>query len=55
MALTLKKIFHRDAYRIGVFFPYSPSVNDKIKSLGATDSKQINVGISIIQPKNISY
>jgi hypothetical protein len=39
MTITLKKIEHRGAYRIGVFFAYNPAVNSKLKTLGATYSK----------------
>jgi len=35
MVLTLKKIQHRGAYRIGICFSYSVEVNQKLKSLGA--------------------
>ncbi|HPR33796.1 MAG TPA: tyrosine-type recombinase/integrase [Prolixibacteraceae bacterium] len=35
MTLTLKKIQHRDAFRIGVYFSFDPAVNLKLKSLGA--------------------
>ncbi|MBN1926514.1 MAG: tyrosine-type recombinase/integrase [Prolixibacteraceae bacterium] len=39
MTLTLKKINHRDTYRIGVFFPYDPAINNKLKLLGGTYSR----------------
>ena len=35
MILTLKKIQHKGADRIGICFPYSFEVNNKMKSLGA--------------------
>ena len=38
MVLTLTKIQHRGAYRIGISFPYSVEVNQKLKSLGAVYS-----------------
>ncbi|HKK82267.1 MAG TPA: tyrosine-type recombinase/integrase [Prolixibacteraceae bacterium] len=39
MPLTLKKIKHRGAFRIGVFFPFDRNINDKLKKLGATYSR----------------
>ncbi len=41
MNLTLKKIQHKGAERIGVSFPYSFEVNEKIKSLGAVYSSTL--------------
>ena len=41
MVLTLKKIQHRGAYRIGISFPYSVEVNQKLKSLGAVYSSTL--------------
>ena len=38
MILTLKKIQHKGADRIGIFFPYSFEVNKKLKSFGAVFS-----------------
>lgn len=35
MALTLRRIVHRNASRIGVFFPYDEACNRKLKILGA--------------------
>jgi hypothetical protein len=39
MVLTLKKIEHRHASRIGVFFPYHRPTSDRLKALGATYSR----------------
>ncbi len=39
--LTIRKIEHRDAFRIGIFFPYNPEINAKLKQLGATYSKTL--------------
>jgi hypothetical protein len=38
MVLTLTKIQHRGAYRIGIRFPYAVEVTQKLKSLGAVYS-----------------
>ena len=38
MAITLRKIFHRDAYRIGIFFRYDFETQQKLKLLGAVYS-----------------
>ena len=38
MNLILKKIVHREAYRIGIYFPYDFEVKEKLKSLGAVYS-----------------
>jgi hypothetical protein len=38
MVLTLKKIQHRNADQIGIFFPYSAGTNQKLKSIGAVYS-----------------
>lgn len=38
MILTLRKIQHRGAWRIGISFPYSVEVNQEMKSLGAVYS-----------------
>jgi len=37
--LSIRKIEHRDAPRIGIFFPYNPDINAKLKQLGAAYSK----------------
>lgn len=42
MILTLKKIQHRGADRIGISFKYSFEVNQKIKSLGAVYSSTLH-------------
>ncbi|MGF7140743.1 tyrosine-type recombinase/integrase [Roseimarinus sediminis] len=39
MVLTLKKIEHRNASRIGVFFPFHRPTSDRLKALGATYSR----------------
>ena len=39
MTLVLRKIYHREAYRIGVFFEFNRSISDALKSLGAQYSK----------------
>lgn len=41
MVLTLKKIQHRGAYCIGICFPYSVEVNQKLRSLGAVYSSTL--------------
>ena len=41
MVLTLKKIQHRGADRIGIFFPYSQEVNQKLKSIGSVYSSTL--------------
>jgi site-specific recombinase XerD len=41
MILTLKKIQHKGADRIGICFPYSVEVNRKMKSLGAIYSSTL--------------
>ncbi|HSO85713.1 MAG TPA: hypothetical protein VLQ91_04125, partial [Draconibacterium sp.] len=41
MVLTLKKIQHKGAERIGICFPYSFEVNQKVKSLGAVYSSSL--------------
>jgi len=41
MVLTIKKIEHRGASRIGITFPYSAEINRKLKSLGATYSSTL--------------
>jgi site-specific recombinase XerD len=41
MILTLKKIQHKGAERIGICFPYSFEVNEKMKSLGAVYSSTL--------------
>ena len=41
MVLTLKKIKHRDADQIGIFFPYSAGANQKLKSIGAIYSSTL--------------
>ena len=41
MVLTLKKIQHIGADRIGIFFPYSAGVNQKLKSIGAVYSSTL--------------
>ncbi len=41
MILTLKKIQHKGANRIGIIFPYSTEVNQKLKSFGATYSSTL--------------
>jgi site-specific recombinase XerD len=38
MAIRLRKIFHRDAYRIGIFFRYDFETQQKLKLLGAVYS-----------------
>jgi len=42
MVITLKKIEHRGAGRIGIFFPYSAVVNQKLKSIGAAYSSTLH-------------
>src|SRR5574344_275814 len=37
--LSIRKIEHRDAPRIGIFFPYNPDINAKLTQLGAAYSK----------------
>jgi hypothetical protein len=39
MTLTIRKIEHRGATRIGISFPYCPVTNAKLKQLGAVYSK----------------
>ncbi len=41
MILTLKKIHHKGAERIGICFPYSFEVNQKMKTLGAIYSSTL--------------
>ena len=41
MVLTLKKIQHKGAERIGICFPYSFEVNQKVKSLGVVYSSSL--------------
>jgi len=41
MILTLKKIQHKGADRIGICFPYSAEVNQKLKSFGAVYSSTL--------------
>ena len=41
MILTLRKIQHRGAWRIGISFPYSIEVNQEMKSLGAVYSSTL--------------
>ncbi len=38
MAITLKKIYHRNAFRIGIFFRYNIHIQQKLKQLGAVYS-----------------
>jgi site-specific recombinase XerD len=38
MAIRIRKIFHRDAYRIGIFFRYDFETQQKLKLLGAVYS-----------------
>jgi len=42
MVITLKKIEHRGAGRIGIFFPYSAVVNQKLKSIDAAYSSTLH-------------
>lgn len=42
MVISLKKIQHRGADRIGIVFPYSEAVNHKLKSLGAVYSSSMH-------------
>lgn len=37
--VTIRKIYHREAYRIGIFFPINDSLQRKVKDLGAVWSK----------------
>ncbi|MDP2058754.1 MAG: recombinase, partial [Flavobacteriaceae bacterium] len=39
MSITLKKLQHRDAERIGIFFAYDTDLISKVKRLGATYSR----------------
>jgi site-specific recombinase XerD len=39
MTLVLRKIYHRGAFRIGVFFEFNRTISDALKSLGAQYSK----------------
>lgn len=41
--ITLKKIFHRDDYRIGLLFEYNREIIEKVKALGAKWSKTMKV------------
>lgn len=39
MTITLRKIHHRGAYRIGIFFPFDKQIISKLRELGAYFSK----------------
>jgi site-specific recombinase XerD len=39
MSIVIKKIWHRDAFRIGVYFDYNAEIKSKLQSLKATYSK----------------
>ena len=42
MSISIKKIFHRNAYRIGITFDYDESVKSTLKSMGALYSSTHN-------------
>jgi hypothetical protein len=39
MSISIKKIFHRNAYRIGITFDYNEEIKSTLKSIGALYSK----------------
>lgn len=39
MSIVIKKIWHRDAFRIGIYFDYNTAIKSKLQSLKATYSK----------------
>jgi site-specific recombinase XerD len=39
MSIIIKKIWHRDAFKIGIYFDYNIEIKSKLKSLNATYSK----------------
>lgn len=39
MSIIIRKIWHRDAFRIGIFFPYDTRINSILKTLGGCYSK----------------